>query len=401
MRNMKIALVHDRLCILGGAERVFQYICQTFPDADIYTLAYDRSTALPYFSSRRVHTTWLDPFVRSPLAFKLAFPVATHVMEAQRLSGYDLVLTSSATVAKYVGVVGGTHVCYCYMPTRAIWHADAYFDRTSIKARVFFWLRQHLQRRDYSASQRVNHFITISEMSRAFIRQYYDRDSEVIPCPIDLSLFYSAPKQDHYLLVSRLEHWKRVDYAIEAFNRLGLPLRVIGTGEEEKRLRAMAKPNVTFLGAVDDQALAREYSQARAVIFTPYLEYGLIPLEANASGTPVICFGKGGVNETMIPVGAPGDGRTAPPTAVFFDEQTPESLVDAVRRFESYTFDPAALVQHASQWSVPVFQERIRRSAFAAVSARQGSNGTRDGVRPHAPASRLQRTQVRVDHQAR
>jgi glycosyltransferase involved in cell wall biosynthesis len=395
---MKVALVHDRLCILGGSERVFQYICQTFSDADIYTLAYDRSTALPYFATRSIRTTWLDPFVRAPLAFKWAFPIATYVMEAQRLKGYDLVLSSSATVAKYVRVIGGTHVCYCYMPTRAIWHADAYFDPRSLKAQVFSRFRQHLQRRDYLASQRVDHFITISEMSRQFIRQYYDRDSEVIPCPIDLSVFYSAPKRDHYLLVSRLEHWKRVDYAIEAFNRLGLPLRIIGTGEEERRLRAMAKPNITFLGAVDDERLAREYSEARAVVFTPYLEYGLIPLEANASGTPVICYGKGGVTETMIPLGVNDGG---PPTAVFFDEQTPESLIAAVHRFESSTFDPAALTRHASKWGVPAFQERIRSSALAAVGARHvgGSTGRpRDSVRPRA--ARLQRTKVGVDHQA-
>jgi glycosyltransferase involved in cell wall biosynthesis len=393
---MKVALVHDRLCILGGSERVFQYICQTFPDADIYTLAYDRSIALPYFASRSIRTTWLDPFVRSPMAFKLAFPIATRVMESTRLAGYDLVLSSSATVAKYVTVAGGTHVCYCYMPTRAIWHADAYFNRTSLKAQVFFRVRQHLQRRDYRASQRVDHFITISEMSRRFIREYYDRDAEVIPCPIDLSVFYSAPKQDHYLLVSRLEHWKRVDYAIDAFNRLGLPLRIIGTGEEERRLRAMAKRNITFLGAVDDAALAREYSQARAVDFTPYLEYGLIPLEANASGTPVICYGKGGVLETMIAAGPSSDDQ---PTAVFFDEQTADSLIGAVRRFESLCFDPEVLVRHASRWGVPAFQEQIRRSALAAVGARHGNgNGSRPRDPVVAHAARVQRTKVGVDH---
>jgi glycosyltransferase involved in cell wall biosynthesis len=375
---MKIALIHDRLCILGGAERVFQYICQTFPDADIYTLAYDRSIALPYFASRTIRTTWLDPFVRSPLAFKWAFPIATHVMQSQRLKGYDLVLSSSATVAKYVSVVGGTHVCYCYMPTRAIWQADAYFNPSSIKAQIFFRFRRHLQRRDYLASQHVDHFITISEMSRRFIRGYYDRDAEVIPCPIDLSVFYTAPKQEHYLLVSRLEHWKRVDYAIEAFNRLGLPLRVIGTGEEERRLRAMAKSNITFLGAVDDEALAREYSQARAVVFTPYLEYGLIPLEANASGTPVICYGKGGVIETMIPL----DSGREPATAVFFDEQTPESLIGAIRRFESTTFDSNVLQRHAAKWDVPAFQEQIRSSALAAVA---GCHGNGNGGRPRDP----------------
>ncbi len=176
----------------------------------------------------------------------------------------------------------------------------------------------------------------------------------------------SENRQDYYLIVSRLEHWKRIDYAIEAFNRLGLPLRIIGTGKEEMKLKAMAKSNITFLGRVDDVTLAREYSEAVAVIFTPFNEYGLVPLEANASGTPVICYGKSGVTEIMVPWGS-DDVSTAPPTAVFFYEQTAAALVEAVRQFDGARFNSDDLVRHASQWSVPAFKKNIRLAIGAMI----------------------------------
>ena len=352
---MKIALVHDYLCGLGGSERVFQYICEAFPDADAYTLAYNPEATLPYFSKRGIRTTWMNRFVQSMDAFRWSFPVSTHVMESLDLSGYDVVLSSSATVAKYVRVPDGKHVCYCYIPTRAIWHVDEYFGG-GFKGRLFRLLLPRLKQRDYAAAQRIDRFVAISEVTRRYIRQCYDRDSDVLHCPIDLENFSpSESPKDHYLLVSRLEYWKRVDYAVEAFNRLGLPLRIIGTGEEERLLKAMAKPNIAFLGAVDDETLAREYAEAKAVVFTPFLEYGLIPLEASASGTPVICYGKGGITETMVPLGS---GES--PTAVFFLEQTPEALIDAVRRFEVAEFDRDALVRHASNWGVPEFKRKVR-----------------------------------------
>jgi glycosyltransferase involved in cell wall biosynthesis len=208
----------------------------------------------------------------------------------------------------------------------------------------------------------VDQFIAISKTTRDHIANTYGRDSQIIFSPIDLDRFAPSDERgDHYLIVSRLEQWKRVDYAIEAFNRLGLPLKVIGTGKEETKLRAMAGPNITFLGGVDDQTLAKEYAVAKAVIFTPFLEYGLIPLEANASGTPVICYGVGGITETMIPWSAEyAENNSA--TAVFFYEQTPESLMAAVKQFEKATFDATRLVIHASRWGVPEFKRQLRQA---------------------------------------
>lgn len=360
----RIAIVHDYLCGIGGSERVFQYICEEFPEADIYTLAYNPKTTLPYFKSRKIRTTWMNRFVRSMDAFRWSFPISTHVMEDLDLSEYDIVLSSSATVAKYIWVPNGTHICYCYIPTRAIWHSDEYFG-SGLKGMLFKLFLPMLKKRDYTAAQRIDRFIAISNDTKGYIKQYYDRESEVLHSPIDLDKFSpSENRKNHYLVVSRLEHWKRVDYAIEAFNRLGLPLRIIGTGSEEERLKELAKSNIVFLGSVDDKALAKEYAEAKAVIFTPFLEYGLIPLEANASGTPVICYGKGGVTETMVPLGG-GD----PPTAVFFYEQTPEALAKAVQRFETATFDRHQLVHHAANWSVPTFKKRIRAIVTTAGKA--------------------------------
>jgi glycosyltransferase involved in cell wall biosynthesis len=368
---MRIALVHDYLCTVGGSDRVFQYMCEAFPEADVYTLSLNRSTVFPYFAARRdIRTTWMNLFVRTPAAFRLAFPIATYAMERLDLSAYDLVLSSSATVARYVRAPNGRHVCYCYMPTRAIWHFDEYFNG-GIAGRGFRLLLPWLKRRELNAVARTDEFIAISEMTRGYIREYYGRESSVLNCPIDLSAF--APgnaRSNAYLIVSRLEHWKRVDYAIEAFTKLGIPLRVIGKGPEEGRLRQMAGPNITFLGPVDDATLASEYAKARAVIFTPFLEYGLIPLEANASGTPVIGYGRGGITETMIPLESAGSRKA---TAVFFMEQTAESLMDAVNRFADSTFDPAFLVRHAAQWGVPEFQRKLRDAVVRETPALAGS----------------------------
>ncbi|GAB0058331.1 hypothetical protein SIID45300_02679 [Candidatus Magnetaquicoccaceae bacterium FCR-1] len=358
---MKMAIVHDYLCGMGGAERVFQYICEEFKEADIYTLAYNPARTLPYFKGRKIHTTWLNPFVQSMDAFRWSFPVATHLMEMIDLSGYDLVLSSSATVAKYIRVPNGRHICYCYIPTRALWQTGDYFGG-SWKSKLIRPFLSYLKRHDLQAARRVDRFIAISKTTQDHIASTYGRDSQIIFSPIDLDRFVpSENRGENYLVVSRLEQWKRVDYAIEAFNRLGLPLKVIGTGKEEAKLRAMAGPNITFLGGVDDEILAKEYAVAKAVIFTPFLEYGLIPLEANASGTPVICYGIGGITETMIPWSA-DSAENDSATAVFFYEQTAESLMAAVSQFESAEFDPARLVRHASRWGVPEFKRQLRQA---------------------------------------
>ncbi|MGK5091517.1 glycosyltransferase [Deltaproteobacteria bacterium TL4] len=358
---MRMALVHDYLTGKGGAERVFQYMCEEFSEADIYTLAYAEDQVYSYFKTRKINTTWLNPFLNSMESVRWSFPIATHTMERLDLSQYDIVLSSSASMAKYVQPKKGIHICYCFIPTRALWHFDKYFGK-STKAKIVRPLLNHLRKRDYAAAQKVDYFLTISNDSQQFIKQYYDRESEVIYSPIETTKFRpSKNRGNHYLIISRLERWKRVEYAIEAFNQLGLPLRIIGTGQEEETLRAMAQSNITFLGVVDDDTLVREYGEAKAVVFTPELEYGLIPIEANASGTPVICLGKAGVRETMIPANEPGHSEDSW-TSVFFYHQTAEDLIKAIEYFEITPFKPERLIQHASKWSVDEFKVRMREA---------------------------------------
>lgn len=360
---MKIALIHDYLCGMGGSERVFQYMCEEFEDADIYTLAYNPTATLPYFNSREINTTWLNRFVQSMDSFRWSFPIATHVMESIDLSDYDIVLSSSATVAKYVRVPHGKHICYCYIPTRALWQVNNYFGNSwkSVLIKPFL---SFLKKHDLKAANNIDKFISISETTKKHILNTYSQNSEIIYSPIDLKKFKPSKElstENHYLIVSRLEQWKKVDYAIEAFNKLGLPLKIIGTGAEEKKLKRMAQNNIHFLGEVDDTRLAEEYSIAKAVIFTPFLEYGLIPLEANACGTPVICYGRGGVNETMIPV-SKNTGNPSLSTAIFYYEQSADSLIDAVNKFQTESFDSNHLINHASRWGIPEFKSQLRKT---------------------------------------
>lgn len=358
---MKIAIVHDYLCGVGGSERVFKYICEEFQEADVFTLALNRKKTLPFFSDKIIKTTYLNYFVRSMRTFRLSFPLATRAMAAIDLKNYDLVLSSSATVAKYVKVPNGIHICYCYIPTRALWQTHQYF-RSGFEKFLVSPFLNYLRLKDIYAASKVNHFIAISENTREHIKLTYSRSSDVLYCPIDLSLFQkSSVKEDHFLIVSRLEQWKKIDYAVEAFNRLGLPLKIIGSGKEESRLKEIAKANISFLGQVDDVTLSAEYAKAKAVIFTPMLEYGLVPLEAVASGTPVIAYGYGGIEETMIPLNPIVTSNSkASPTALFFYEQNSEALADAVLNFDQSKFDPEDLISYASKWGIPEFKSKLR-----------------------------------------
>lgn len=356
---MKIALVHDFLCSIGGSERVFQVLAEEFQEADLYTLAYNPKTTLPFFQTRTIYTTGLNPLIRNANAFRWSFPLATFAMQNLDLSGYDIVLSSSATVAKYVRAKN--HLCYCYIPTRALWNTNEYFKKSWKRAIIAPFLR-FLRQRDYNVAQKIDHFIAISNVSKRAIQDTYHREADVLMCPIDTDQFrpHGLHRQESYLLVSRLEKWKCVEYAIDAFNQSGKELKVIGSGSEAAFLKQKAKSNIAFLGEVDDATLIKEYNLCRAVIFTPLLEYGLIPLEANACGTPVICYGKGGVCETML-----SHDASQNPTAFFFYEQTPAALIEAVERFEQLSFDPNHLIQHAGQWSIPSFKYAMREKVLS------------------------------------
>lgn len=375
---MRIALVQDQLLTKAGSERMFLYMAQEFREADLFSFCYDPDGTWPEFRKFSIRTHPFGGLVRSHGSFKLGFPLISLLMEHWDFSGYDVVLTSSATTAKYLRARHATHVCYCYYPTRAIWESERYFGgHKGLGIHIFEFLLPWFRRRDHAAAQRIDYLVGISDSSCRAIRKYYGRDAQVLFCPVDLDRFRAvqATKKDYFLLVSRLERWKLVDYAVEAFNRLGKQLFIVGTGPDESRLVGLAKGNITFLGGVNDEELAHRYAEARAVVFTPELEYGLVPVEAIATGTPVIALGRGGVLETMVGVDDPS-GR--PATAVFFSEPTAESLVEAVNRFDSIEFSRQQLVAHATEFGVPRFQKRLRAIVESAAAGHSYPRGVGD-----------------------
>ena len=314
---MKIALLQDQLLTCAGSERVFLYMCQEFPEADIFSLCYNAETTLPEFKHFHINVHSLNRIIRTHKIFKMLFPISTYAMQLWDFSEYDLIISSSATTAKYVKRFNGAHICYCYIPTRAIWNFGGYFQGDiGVKEKLFATFANYFKRRDKEAAKRVTKFLAISEITKNAIQSCYERESEILFAPIELPEVHAnkIAKKDFYLIVSRLEKWKQVEYAIDAFNQLGLPLVIVGKGPELNRLSSMAEDNIAFLGGVSDGDLSILYTEALAVVFTPELEYGLVPIEAAAHGTPSIALGKGGVLETMI--GQNDEDKI--PTAVFF-----------------------------------------------------------------------------------
>jgi len=356
---LKIALIQDSLLICAGSERVFKCMVEEFPEADIFTLAYNSKTTCPSFGNYKINTSWANMFIRSHSVFKLLFPISTYIMQYWDFNSYDIIISSSATTAKYISKFKGKHFCFGYFPTRAIWDYKRYFIKSNFFSFIFKLMLPYLKYRDIKAANRVTQFISQSEVSKKAFNVIYGNDSSIINSPIDYNKFkvgISENKSDYYLIVSRLEQWKKLEYAIKAFNELDINLKIIGAGPLEKKLKSMAKTNIQFLGKVSDYTLVKLYGRAKALIFTPSLEYGLPPLEANAAGTPVIAFGEGAINETMLPFTT----NKSFYTALFFDKQNKKSLIDAIITFENISFDRQKLSNYAKNFSEENFRLKLR-----------------------------------------
>lgn len=351
---MKVAIVHDYLNQYGGAEKVVEVLHGLYPDAPIFTSIFLPQRLPPLFSTLDIRPSFMQklPFLdRHFKKYLLLYPSA---IESFDLSGFDLILSSSSAFAKGARrPQGACHICYCYSPMRFAWDLNGYIQREEISPfykLILPWAVSRLRRWDIGTLDRVNHFIGISHHIRRKIKENYQRDAEVIYPPVDISQFFiSTTHDDYFLIVSRLNAYKRIDVAIDAFNRLSLPLLIAGTGPHEGVLKKMARKNITFLGKVPQKDLPGYLSRCRAFIFPGEEDFGIAPVEAMASGRPVIAYGRGGALETIL------DGVTG----IFFREQTASSLIETIQRFMNLEFDPLKIRQCVLQFETEVFKEKL------------------------------------------
>jgi glycosyltransferase involved in cell wall biosynthesis len=362
MFPMKVALIHDWLTGMRGGEKCLEVFCEIFPDADLYTLVYDPDGVSPAIQRMNVITSWIDRLPDAQKYFRYFLPLFPKTIESFELGDYDLVLSSSHCVAKGIFPHRALHIAYVHAPMRYVWDQhDAYFgsDASSIASAGMALWRRYLQQWDVRSTERVNFFVANSTNVAAKIKRLYGREAAVIHPPVDVERFRLCERQEpYYLIVSALVPYKKIDIAIDAFNRLKLPLKIAGEGPVRKKLEKMAQPNIEFLGWLSDEALASLYAACQALIFPGEEDFGIVPLEAQASGRPVIAYGKGGALETVLPLGR----EIGQPTGICFKELTAESLVSAVRTFQENRdrFEPAAIRQHASLFSRDRFKAQIR-----------------------------------------
>lgn len=367
---MRVALVHDWLNGMRGGEKVFEVLCELYPHADVYTLFYEPLKVSPIIRAMKVHEWWVArriPFARR--YYRWFLPIFPSAVEGFPVEGYDLIISTSHCVAKGVRPKpeGTVHICYCFTPMRYLWDKfDDYFGNPwQLGSWLMRALREPLRRWDTETAARVTHFLAPSEYVRERIRRHYLRDALVIPPPVDWARYSVIERvpADFFLVVSALEPYKRVDIAIEACNRLRLPLKIVGKGTQEKRLRRLAGPTIEFLGWVPDTQLAALYSCARALLFPADEDFGIVPLEAMASGCPVIAFRKGGALETVV------EGHTG----IFFDEQTPESLAAAIEQLETFRFDEEFGRRHAQRFARETFMIRLAETIEKLAGLSSGS----------------------------
>jgi glycosyltransferase involved in cell wall biosynthesis len=354
-RPKNIAIVHDWLVSMRGGEKVLEVLCELYPNATLFTLVHDKGKCSPAIERMNIKTSFLQELPSSTKKYQYYLPLFPTAIEQFDMSDFDLVISSSHAAAKGVRVrYNALHICYCYTPMRYIWDQyEQYFGkgRASFITQIAMKLSlNYLRRWDVASSKRVNEFIGISNAVSERINRIYNRDAAVIFPPVDVDRFSVSEKDEgYYLIVSALVPYKMVDLAVEAFNKLGERLIIIGTGNQEQKLKAMAKKNIEFLGWADDETVKKYYEGCRALIFPGEEDFGIVPVEAMACGKPVIAFNKGGALDTMI------EGVTG----LFFHDQTSESLAKCVRELSKQSFDQNKIREHAFQFDRKIFKNTI------------------------------------------
>ena len=353
---MKVALVHDYLTQRGGAERVFEMLCRFFEQGDVFSSVYDRQNTVD-IRDRKIDTTFLQHIPGTKKNFRLFAPLYYSAFRQLDLEDYDLIISSTSSFAKGVRKrPGAMHICFCHNVTRFLWDTRTYLEENSSYRQIAPLIEpilNSMRRQDLKYAKEPDLYIANSSTVAKRVEEIYKRKAMTINYPIDTDKFIFADrKEDYYLISSRMISYKRLDIAIEAFNWLGLPLVITGDGPERKRLEEKAMDNIQFLGYVNDKWRTHLMAKAKAVIVTALEDYGLVPIEANASGTPVIAYGAGGVLDTQI------SGKTG----VLFAPQSPDALQTAVKEVEDRVWDYAAIRAHAvDRFSESVFFQQVAR----------------------------------------
>jgi glycosyltransferase involved in cell wall biosynthesis len=353
---MKLAIVHDWLTNMGGAERIIRIFHELFPDAPIYTMVHDKENMPKDFKEMDIRTSFIQKMPFGVKKYQSYLPLMPVAVEQFDLSDYDVVISSSTSCAKGVITRSDTvHICYCNTPMRYAWdmYHDYIKDKNVVTKYTIAFLMNYIRLWDRISADRVDYYIANSKNVANRIKKHYKRESEVIYPPVNTDYYTPGDKvEDFYLVVSRLVPYKRIDLVVEAFNKLGFPLKIIGDGSEFKRLRSMAKSNIKFLGRLSDEEVREHYRKCKAFIFPGEEDFGITPVETQACGRPVIAYGKGGTLETVI------DDQTG----VFFKEQTVEAIINAVKYFEKniFKFDSSIIRQNALNFSKNVFKQKIK-----------------------------------------
>lgn len=378
---MRVAIVHYWLLNRRGGERVVEALCELFPQADIFTLVADHDALSPSIRKHRLTTSFLQRIPWSRKLHRHMLPLYPLALEQFDLRGYDLVISSESGPAKGVIVTPDTcHICYCHTPMRYVW--DFYHDYKGrsalgpVRKAIFVATAHYARLWDQASAARVDHFIANSENVARRVRRYYGRQAEVLYPPVEVtSARLSESTSDYYLAVGQLVGYKRFDLAIQACNRLHRPLRIIGVGEEYKRLRRLAGSTVTFLGQLSDTELRKQYSSCRALVFPGEEDFGIVPVEAQAFGRPVIAFGRGGALETILNVYDREISVPEQATGLFFQEQSIDSLVQALLSFETLEsrFSPTFIQSHALRFEKQKFLSAMDRFVTEKLRAHRAS----------------------------
>jgi glycosyltransferase involved in cell wall biosynthesis len=361
---MRVALVHDWAVSMRGGERVLEQMAVLFPDAEIFTLVCKRAALSTTLRERTIHTSALQWLPGSTRHYPYALPIMPALIEQFDLRGFDLVISSSSCVAKGVRVPRGVpHLCYCHTPMRYLYdQSGAYAQRFSGGVRaVFDVLQPRLRRWDRANANGVTRFVANSEHVRSRIRAWYRRESTVIHPPVDVDRFISTGQQgDYYVTVSALVPYKRVDLIVDAFNRLGRRLIIVGSGSECRSLERAARSNIEFTGWTSDAEIERLLCQARGFVFAGTEDFGIALVEAQAAGVPVIAYAAGGALETVQ------HGETG----ILFREQTADAIAQAVLAAEQHTWAPANLRAHVQRFRPERFRAQLLEEIEYLLAAR-------------------------------